>query len=62
MTLCCFAVVMDDERVAWCPLCGAEFCNVLALNEHFTIYHEGKDGLIPSENTLFDGAVTDEHL
>jgi len=37
---CCFAVMMDDKTTAWCPLCGAEFCNIWAFDAHFRIYHE----------------------
>jgi len=34
------AVMMDDETTAWCPLCGAKFINIFALDEHLTIYHD----------------------
>ena len=53
MTLCCFAVLLESNNTAYCPLCGAKFCNIHALDEHFTIYHDGRDGLIPSEKKHF---------
>lgn len=51
---------MDSDVPAWCPLCGQKFCNIFALDEHFTIFHDGYDGLIPSEKTLLDGGLTDD--
>jgi hypothetical protein len=60
MTLCLFAVMMDDDIFAFCPLCGEKFCNIHALDEHFTIYHDGHDGIIPLKNRLFDGEMTDD--
>jgi hypothetical protein len=32
--------VVFDEITAWCPLCGAKFCNIFALDEHFRVYHD----------------------
>jgi hypothetical protein len=40
MTLCLFAVVLDDGMVVFCPLCGQKFCNIRAVDEHLDIYHD----------------------
>jgi hypothetical protein len=60
MTLCFLAVVMDDDIFAFCPLCGQKFCNIHALDEHLTIYHDGNDCKITSESAPLDGEMTDD--
>jgi len=53
MTLRCFAIVMDDDRPAWCVLCGAKFINMLALDDHFFACHQDFDRRVTGNDTRF---------